>query len=119
MIRIPCINCGVRDEEEFTFGGPSHVTRPRDTCADAEWADYLFNRDNPKGIHYEHWCHTYGCGRWFNIARNTVTHDIVAVYGMSQSKPVLKSSIVSGHINATLSTNDRLAETSNAGGARK
>ena len=46
---------------------------------DAEWADYLFNRDNPKGIHYERWCHSYGCGRWFNVARHTVTHEILEV----------------------------------------
>ena len=28
MLRIPCPYCGVRDEPEFIFGGPSHITRP-------------------------------------------------------------------------------------------
>jgi heterotetrameric sarcosine oxidase delta subunit len=89
MLRIPCPYCGVRDEPEFTFGGPSHVTRPAVTVTDAEWADYLFNRDNPKGIHYERWGHAYGCGRWFNMARHTVTHEILAVYPMGEEPPVL------------------------------
>jgi heterotetrameric sarcosine oxidase delta subunit len=59
---------------------------------DATWADYLFNRDNPKGVHYERWLHAYGCGRWFNVARHTVTHEILAVYRMGDPKPVLPAS---------------------------
>src|ERR1700733_8242855 len=89
MLRIPCPYCGVRDEPEFAFGGPSHVTRPPFEVTDAEWADYLFNRDNPKGIHYERWGHVYGCGRWFNVARHTVTHEILAMYRMGEGPPVL------------------------------
>jgi heterotetrameric sarcosine oxidase delta subunit len=89
MLRIPCPYCGVRDEPEFTFGGPSHVTRPAFEVTDAVWADYLFSRDNPKGIHYERWGHAYGCGRWFNVARHTVTHEILAVYRMGEGPPVL------------------------------
>lgn len=92
MLRILCPYCGVRDEPEFTFGGSSHLTRPPFDACDAEWTDYLFIRDNPKGIHYERWLHSYGCGRWFNVARHTVTHDILAVYRMGEQKPVLASS---------------------------
>jgi sarcosine oxidase, subunit delta len=91
MLRIPCPYCGVRDEPEFTFGGPSHISRPAFAVSDAEWSDYLFNRDNPKGIHYERWLHAYGCGRWFNVARHTVTHEILAVYRMGEGKPVLQN----------------------------
>jgi len=89
MLRIPCPFCGLRDEPEFTFGGPSHVTRPSPQVSDSEWAAYLFNRDNPKGIHCERWLHSFGCGRWFNVARNTVTHEIRAVYPMGDPKPEL------------------------------
>ncbi len=32
-------------------------------------ADYLFFRDNPKGVHLERWRHGFGCGQWFNVAR--------------------------------------------------
>lgn len=89
MLRITCPNCGVRDEPEFTFGGPAHLTRPAGEVTDAVWVDYLFNRDNPKGIHYERWLHSFGCGRWFNVARDTVTHEIRAVYTMGEAKPAL------------------------------
>ena len=37
-------------------------------------------RDNPRGVHLERWRHAYGCGCWFNIARHTVTHEVLAVY---------------------------------------
>lgn len=91
MLRIPCPHCGLRDEPEFTFGGPSHVTRPEEQASDAAWTDYLFNRDNPKGIYCERWLHAYGCGRWFNLARHTVTHEILAVYRMGEGMPDLSA----------------------------
>ena len=72
---------------EFSFGGESHITRPSLDVTEAVWADYLFNKDNPKGVHYERWLHQYGCGRWFNMARDTVTHEIHATYEMGEPKP--------------------------------
>jgi len=87
MLQIPCPYCGVRDEEEFRFGGESHVTRPGLDVNDLVWADYLFNRIHPQGIAYERWLHSYGCGRWFNAARDTVTHEILAIYLMGAAKP--------------------------------
>jgi sarcosine oxidase subunit delta len=87
MLRIACPYCGVRDEPEFSFGGPSHVTRPGAEVSDEAWSDYLFNCDNPQGLHYERWLHAYGCGRWFNLARDTVSHEIHAVYRMGEPKP--------------------------------
>jgi sarcosine oxidase subunit delta len=89
MLRIPCPYCGVRDEDEFRCGGQSHITRPGSDATEAVWADYLFNRDNPKGIHYERWLHVFGCYRWFNLARHTVTHEILAAYRMGVPKPPL------------------------------
>ncbi len=89
MLRITCPWCGTRDESEFRFGGESHVERPGLEVSDAEWADYLFNRENPMGLHYERWCHTYGCSQWFNVVRDTVTHEIHAVYKMGIEKPDL------------------------------
>lgn len=88
MLQIPCPYCGTRDETEFSLGGESHIVRPTPDVSDAEWADYLFNRDNPKGVNYERWCHSYGCGQWFNVARDTVNHEIVYVYRMGDAKPV-------------------------------
>lgn len=89
MLRIPCPHCGVRDEPEFVFGGPTHVTRPDAAVSDEVWADYLFVRENRVGLHYERWLHAYGCGRWFNAVRNTLTHEIVKTYLMGDPRPPL------------------------------
>ena len=89
MIQIQCPWCGSRSEEEFTCGGQSHIVRPEKPAevSDQEWADYLYQRINPKGVHCERWRHTYGCRQWFNVARDTVTHEIKAVYQMTDPKP--------------------------------
>ncbi len=88
-MRIDCPYCGSRDEREFTFGGESHISRPSLEASDREWVEYLFFRKNPKGIHFERWVHARGCRRWFNMARDTVTHRIVAVYAMGAASPPL------------------------------
>ncbi len=66
----------------------AHIARPKrpDRLDDAAWADYLFMRANPKGRHLERWLHAHGCRRWFNLARDTLSHDILAAYRM-QEKP--------------------------------
>ncbi len=67
-------------------GGEAHIARPHDPDAltDAEWADYLFMRTNPKGWLRERWAHVHGCRRWFNLVRSTVTHEIIAVYRVGE-----------------------------------
>ena len=86
MLLVPCPWCGPRDEAEFSYGGEAHIARPKDPdkLSDAEWADYLFMRKNPKGLHRERWCHAQGCRRWFNVERDTVTHEITRVYRMGE-----------------------------------
>jgi sarcosine oxidase subunit delta len=87
MLRILCPYCGVRDEPEFTFGGPSELMRPPTNVDDATWTSYLFNRRNPADVHLERWRHTHGCGRWFNVARDTRTHAILTTYVMGLPPP--------------------------------
>ena len=87
MLRILCPYCGVRDETEFAFGGPSHITRPNPDTDDATWTSYLFDRKNPAGKHLERWQHLYGCGRWFNAVRDTRTHEILQTYPMGLPAP--------------------------------
>lgn len=87
MMQIPCIYCGPRDESEFTCGGTSHLARPELQQSDQIWGEYLFFRDNPQGLHSERWCHTQGCGRWFNVARHTVTHEIQSAYAITDPPP--------------------------------
>lgn len=87
MLRIPCPWCGERDETEFHFGGQSLIARPEETVDDRAWGDYLFFRDNPKGRHWERWQHSFGCGQWFNVLRDTLTHEIAATCAMSEPPP--------------------------------
>lgn len=84
MLLITCPHCGPREESEFTCGGEAHIARPlaENELTDAQFADYLFLRDNPKGMFLERWRHAAGCRRWFNMARDTVSHEIVEVYPM-------------------------------------
>jgi heterotetrameric sarcosine oxidase delta subunit len=90
VLRIACPWCGVRDEDEFVFGGEAHLARPEPSSAatDAQWAEYLFFRDNPKGLHRERWQHR-GCRQWFNVVRHTVSHAIVAIYRLDEAPPAL------------------------------
>lgn len=80
MLIIPCPWCGPRAEIEFSYGGEADIARPLETeqLSDAQWGDYLFMRRNPRGAHSEQWVHTYGCRRWFNVERDTLTYRIVA-----------------------------------------
>ena len=91
MLNIRCPWCGCRSESEFRCGGESHIARPgpHTEVDDETWGDYLFYRNNPRGIQYERWLHVHGCGQWFNVARDTVTHEILAVYRMGEAKPDL------------------------------
>lgn len=88
MHLIPCPWCGPREETEFSCGGEGHIARPDPAKTDdAGWADYLYMRTNPKGLHRERWLHRFGCRRWFNIVRDTVSHEIKAVYKMDEPAP--------------------------------
>jgi sarcosine oxidase, subunit delta len=79
MLLIRCPWCGDRDEVEFSYGGQAGVAYPADPeeLTDAQWAEYVFVRDNPKGPFVERWVHTNGCRRWFDAVRNTVTHEFL------------------------------------------
>ena len=88
MLLITCPYCGERHENEFSPGGEAHIQRPDPlTATDQQWGEYLFYRTNPKGAHRERWLHTLGCRRWFNVVRDTATHEIRAVYKMGAAPP--------------------------------
>ena len=89
MLIIQCPYCGERPEIEFHHGGEAHIGRPAnpDALSDAEWADHLYNRTNPKGLHAERWRHLHGCGRFFNAVRDTTSDFILATYRLDDPKP--------------------------------
>ena len=83
MFLIYCPHCEEhREEEEFHPKGQAHIARPAEpeACSDKEWGDYLFFRDNPRGIHHELWVHAVGCRKFFNVTRNTVSYEILESY---------------------------------------
>lgn len=89
MLLITCPYCGARPEIEFRAGGEAHIARPDDPAAldDQGWAEYLYYRSNPKGVHAERWLHVHGCGRWFNTVRNTVSDAFEQTYRMGDPRP--------------------------------
>ncbi len=91
MLLIECPWCGERAQSEFSYGGEAHIARPRNPAAlsDEEWGDYVFFRNNPKGLHRERWVHAMGCRRWFNMARDTVSGEIHATYAPGESPPAI------------------------------
>ena len=62
MLLIACPWCGERPENEFHYGGEAHIARPHDPASldDRQWAEFLYMRSNPKGVHAERWRHTHG-----------------------------------------------------------
>ena len=89
MLLIDCPYCGKRPEIEFSYGGEAHIARPLDPAAlsDAQWAAFLYERANPKGIHAERWRHARGCGRFFNAVRDTVSDFFVVTYKTGEPRP--------------------------------
>jgi sarcosine oxidase, subunit delta len=89
VLQIACPWCGPRDETEYAYGGEAHIALPAEAAplSDAAWADYLFMRTNPKGVHGERWRHAEGCGRWFHVLRDTASEQILAVYRVGTPRP--------------------------------
>jgi methylglutamate dehydrogenase subunit B len=77
-MRIPCPFCGSRDASEFVYHGDATVRRPDPTAPDAQerFFEAVYLRDNPTGLHDEHWYHASGCRSWLHVRRNTRTHEI-------------------------------------------
>jgi sarcosine oxidase, subunit delta len=92
MLLVTCHYCGERPEIEFRCGGEAHIARPLDPTLldDVAWSEFLFYRTNPKGTHAERWNHVYGCGRWFNTLRDTMSDAFIATYTMGEPRPELK-----------------------------
>ena len=92
MLLIPCPYCAMeRPEIEFRHGGEAHIARPPDpgAASDQAWTEYLYFRTNPKGVYAERWRHVAGCGRFFNVLRDTVSDRILASYRSGEPRPDL------------------------------
>lgn len=88
MLLLKCPNCGVSAEEtEFVPGGEAHLQRFGPGSDDQTFSDYLFERKNPRGVHFERWRHAFGCGKWFHAARCTATLEVFGTYTAQMSAP--------------------------------
>lgn len=88
MLILTCPCCGVTGEEtEFHAGGEAHLKRHGPGSTEDQFEEYLFMRENPKGVHFERWRHVYGCGKWFHAARNTTTLEVYGTYAAQTHEP--------------------------------
>jgi sarcosine oxidase subunit delta len=72
---LVCPLNGPRPVSEFAYGGEVRRSPDPNTCSDAEWSSYVFNRSGSPGVKYEWWCHI-ASGFWFVVLRDT-TRDVV------------------------------------------
>ncbi|ETX29562.1 sarcosine oxidase subunit delta [Roseivivax isoporae] len=88
MLTLTCPYCGVAaDETELHPGGEAHLARSGPDSADADFESYLFLRKNPRGVHFERWRHSHGCGKWFHAARDTRTMQVWGTYPAQVTEP--------------------------------
>ncbi|MEM0949062.1 MAG: sarcosine oxidase subunit delta [Pseudomonadota bacterium] len=88
MLILICPYCGVAvDETELQPGGEAHLKRYGPGSSDEEFEQYLFQRENAKGVHFERWRHVNGCGKWFHAARCTVTLEVFGTYPAQMIAP--------------------------------
>jgi sarcosine oxidase subunit delta len=85
MLILECPNCGARNVSEFRFGGEygPRPAKPAELDA-AQWADYLYVRDNAMGMQKEWWLHNAGCGLWFLAERHTRSGEVWRTYLWSE-----------------------------------
>ncbi len=79
MLKFTCPYCGPRPQSEFTFGRDATAKRPEGDADTAAWLNYVFLRDDPKGVTREYWQHTQGCRAWLVVERDTLTHETLSV----------------------------------------
>ena len=78
MLHIKCPHCGIRSQNEFSYGGDATVKRPElgKEISDQDWDNFVYNRKSLRGKHWELWQHLSGCRQWIKVKRDTVTHEI-------------------------------------------
>jgi sarcosine oxidase subunit delta len=77
LLRCP-IN-GLRPVSEFHYAGEVRPMPDPQACSDAEWSDYVFNRDGAPGLKREWWLHV-ASGIWFIAERDTLHDRVVRTY---------------------------------------
>jgi len=76
---LTCPINGPRPMSEFAYGGELREMPDPARASDAEWTDYVFNRNSLPGVKREWWCHT-SSGVWFIAERDTVSDTVYRTY---------------------------------------
>ncbi len=79
MKLLTCPLNGPRPVAEFVCGGELRESPDPQTCSDAQWTDYLFNRNGAPGLKHEWWCHI-ASGYWFVVERDTFRDEVLATF---------------------------------------
>jgi sarcosine oxidase, subunit delta len=76
---LVCPLNGARPVTEFAYGGEVRRSPDPDSCSDAEWSSYVFDRSGSPGAKYEWWCHI-ASGYWFVVLRDTARDAVIATF---------------------------------------
>jgi len=79
MKLLTCPINGPRPVSEFYYWGEIRLVPDPDTCSDAEWAAYVFNRNGVPGTKKEWWYHMPS-GTWFIAERDTLRDEVKRTY---------------------------------------
>ncbi len=87
-MRINCPHCGLRDLAEFTYQGDASRALPELSAQTGSWNAHVYDRENPAGLHREHWQHSGGCRAHLRIERDTLSHAVSEAVMVRPSPPV-------------------------------
>jgi sarcosine oxidase subunit delta len=76
---LSCPVNGPRVVTEFAYWGELREMPDPAAVSDAQWADYVFNRNGAPGIKKEWWCHTPS-NTWFIVERDTARDEVLRTY---------------------------------------
>lgn len=79
MKLLTCPINGPRPVSEFVYGGEVRPMPHPPTCSDAQWTDYVFNRNGAPGVKKEWWYHL-ASGVWFIAERDTAADRVLRTY---------------------------------------
>ena len=82
MKTLLCPLNGIRNIDEFIYGGEYHVEPDRKQADRKAWAEHVFFNTNSAGVVTEWWCHTPS-SFWFLADRDTVTDEVISTYPFS------------------------------------
>ena len=77
MLHIKCPHCGIRSQNEFSYGGDATIKRPElgKEISDQDWDNFVYNRKSLRGKHWELWQHLSGCRQWIKV-QSVIEHEL-------------------------------------------